>query len=398
VINFRLKDWGISRQRYWGAPIPFIHCESCGIVPEDKANLPVALPEDVVINGEGNPLEHHPTWKHCTCPKCGKPALRETDTMDTFIQSSWYFLRYTVKNDFKEAFDKEALDYWMGVDHYIGGIEHAILHLLYARFFTKMLRDLGYTKSNEPFEHLLTQGMVLKDGAKMSKSKGNTVDPGALVEKYGADTARLFILFAAPPTQELEWNDSAVEGAFRFLKRFADRSQYVNTTDKIPVIDHGSLSKEEKAARKKVYEALKRAQEVYSERHTFNTMIAGVMEAMNALNEQSKRDVWTEGYWILTSVMEPIVPHICWELSSEYFGGKNFGIQVVREEVFEVDSVALGVSINGKNRATIEVGVNESQDAVIEIAKAAVEKWIEDKEILKAIVIPGKLVNLVIKG
>ncbi|MDD2780828.1 leucine--tRNA ligase [Sulfuricurvum sp.] len=398
VINFRLKDWGISRQRYWGAPIPLIHCESCGIVPEDKANLPVALPEDVIINGEGNPLEHHPTWKHCACPKCGKPALRETDTMDTFIQSSWYYLRYTVKNDYKEALDKEALDYWMGVDHYIGGIEHAILHLLYARFFTKMLRDLGYVSSDEPFEHLLTQGMVLKDGAKMSKSKGNTVDPGALVEKYGADTARLFILFAAPPTQELEWNDSAVEGAYRFLKRFADRSQYVNVTKALPSIDHASLTKEEKTARKKVYEALKRAQEVYGERHTFNTMIAGVMEAMNALNEQNNRDVWTEGYWILTSVLEPIVPHICWELSTEYFGGKNFGVQVVREEVFEVDSVALGISINGKNRATIEVGVSESQEAVIEIAKAAVEKWIEGKEIVKAIVIPGKLVNLVIKG
>lgn len=398
VINFRLKDWGISRQRYWGAPIPLIHCDSCGIVPEDKANLPVALPEDVVINGEGNPLEHHPTWKHCTCPKCGKAAIRETDTMDTFIQSSWYFLRYTVKNDCTEALDKQALDYWMGVDHYIGGIEHAILHLLYARFFTKMLRDLGYVSSDEPFEHLLTQGMVLKDGAKMSKSKGNTVDPGALVEKYGADTARLFILFAAPPTQELEWNDSAVEGAFRFLKRFADRASNVNVTETLPNIDHASLSKEEKASRKKVYEALKRAQEVYGERHTFNTMIAGVMEAMNALNEQSNRDVWTEGYWILTSIMEPIVPHICWELSSTLFNGKNFGIQTVREEVFEVDSVALGVSINGKNRATIEVGVGEDEAAIIETAKASVEKWIEGKEIIKAIVIPGKLVNLVIKG
>lgn len=398
VINFRLKDWGISRQRYWGAPIPLIHCESCGIVPEDKANLPVALPEDVVINGEGNPLEHHPSWKHCTCPKCGKAAIRETDTMDTFIQSSWYFLRYTVKNDFKEAFDKQALDYWMGVDHYIGGIEHAILHLLYARFFTKMLRDLGYVSSNEPFEHLLTQGMVLKDGAKMSKSKGNTVDPGALVEKYGADTARLFILFAAPPTQELEWNDSAVEGAFRFLKRFADRASNVNVTETLPAIDHASLSKEEKAARKKVYEALKRAQEVYGERHTFNTMIAGVMEAMNALNEQNNRNVWTEGYWILTSVMEPIVPHICWELSETLFHGKNFGVQMVREEVFEVEALTLGVSVNGKNRASIEVGLSESEESIIAIAKAHVEKWIEGKEIVKAIVIPGKLVNLVIKG
>ncbi|MCI4405771.1 MAG: leucine--tRNA ligase [Sulfuricurvum sp.] len=398
VINFRLKDWGISRQRYWGAPIPLIHCDSCGIVPEDKAALPVALPEDVVINGEGNPLEHHPTWKHCTCPKCGKAAIRETDTMDTFIQSSWYFLRYTVKNDFKEAFDKQSLDYWMGVDHYIGGIEHAILHLLYARFFTKMLRDLGYVSSDEPFEHLLTQGMVLKDGAKMSKSKGNTVDPGALVEKYGADTARLFILFAAPPTQELEWNDSAVEGAFRFLKRFADRASNVNVTEALPTIDHASLSKEEKAARKKVYEALKRAQEVYGERHTFNTMIAGVMEAMNALNEQTNRDVWTEGYWILTSILEPIVPHICWELSEMLFKGKNFGIQKVCEEVFEVEALTLGVSVNGKNRATIEVGVGEDEAAIIEMAKASVGKWIEGKEIIKAIVIPGKLVNLVIKG
>jgi leucyl-tRNA synthetase len=398
VINFRLKDWGISRQRYWGAPIPMIHCETCGIVPEDKANLPVALPEDVLINGEGNPLEHHPTWKHCTCPKCGKPAIRETDTMDTFIQSSWYFLRYTVKNDFKGVFDKEALDYWMGVDHYIGGIEHAILHLLYARFFTKMLRDLGYVNSDEPFEHLLTQGMVLKDGAKMSKSKGNTVDPGALIEKYGADTARLFILFAAPPTQELEWNDSAVEGAFRFLKRFADRSQYARVTNSLPNIDHTLLSKEEKGARKKVYEALKRAEEVYGERHTFNTMIAGVMEALNALNEQNNTDVWTEGYWILTSILEPIVPHLCWELSTKLFGGKNFGVQTVREEVFEVEALSLGVSINGKNRATIEVGVNESQEAIIESAKASVEKWIEGKEIMKAIIIPGKLVNLVIKG
>jgi leucyl-tRNA synthetase len=240
--------------------------------------------------------------------------------------------------------------------------------------------------------------MVLKDGAKMSKSKGNTVDPGALIEKYGADTARLFILFAAPPTQELEWNDSAVEGAFRFLKRFADRSQYARVTNSLPNIDHTLLSKEEKGARKKVYEALKRAEEVYGERHTFNTMIAGVMEALNALNEQNNTDVWTEGYWILTSILEPIVPHLCWELSTKLFGGKNFGVQTVREEVFEVEALSLGVSINGKNRATIEVGVNESQEAIIESAKASVEKWIEGKEIMKAIVIPGKLVNLVIKG
>lgn len=400
TTNYKLKDWGVSRQRYWGAPIPFVHCETCGLVMEKKENLPIALPEDIEITGEGNPLEKHPTWKHCSCPKCGKPAIRETDTMDTFVESSWYFLRFCAspENWEREAFSSEQIKYWMGVDHYIGGIEHAILHLLYARFFTKVFRDLGYIEFDEPFEKLLTQGMVLKDGAKMSKSKGNTVDPDAIIEKYGADTARLFILFAAPPTQELEWNDSAVEGAFRFLKRFADRSQYVNKSNTLPTLNHASLSKEEKHARKKVYEALKRAQDVYVERYTFNTMIAGVMEAMNALNEQNNRDVWSEGYWILTSVMEPIIPHLCWELSQTLFGCKNFGKQTVLEEVFEVEALTLGVSINGKNRASIEVGVNESQEAVVEAAKAAVEKWLEGKEIVKSILIPGKLVNLVIKG
>ncbi|NLC27190.1 MAG: leucine--tRNA ligase, partial [Campylobacteraceae bacterium] len=219
VINYKLRDWGISRQRYWGAPIPIVHCKTCGSVAENR--LPVTLPEDVEITGEGNPLVAHPTWKYTTCPKCGEAALRETDTMDTFVQSSWYFLRFTCPPALQEkvAFDKEWAAYWMSVDQYIGGIEHAILHLLYARFFTKVLRDLGYTSHNEPFENLLTQGMVLKDGSKMSKSKGNTVDPDEIVAKYGADTARLFILFAAPPQKELEWNDSAVEGAYKYIRR-----------------------------------------------------------------------------------------------------------------------------------------------------------------------------------
>ena len=344
TTNYKLKDWGVSRQRYWGAPIPFVHCDDCGLVMEKKENLPIALPHDIEITGEGNPLEKHPTWKHCQCPKCGKDAIRETDTMDTFVESSWYFLRFCAspQNWESEAFSSEQIKYWMGVDHYIGGIEHAILHLLYARFFTKVFRDLGYIEFDEPFDKLLTQGMVLKDGAKMSKSKGNTVDPDAIIEKYGADTARLFILFAAPPTQELEWNDSAVEGAFRFLKRFADRTQYVNKTTKIPSINHASLTKPEKHARKKVYEALKRAQEVYVERYTFNTMIAGVMEAMNALNEQTNRDVWSEGYWILTSILEPIIPHVCWEISDTFFGCKNFAPQKICEEVFEVDALTSG--------------------------------------------------------
>ena len=400
TTNYKLKDWGVSRQRYWGAPIPFIHCDDCGLVMEKKENLPIALPEDVEITGEGNPLDNHPTWKHCKCSQCGKDALRETDTMDTFVESSWYFLRFCASkaNWEDEAFSKEQISYWMGVDQYIGGIEHAILHLLYARFFTKVFRDLGYVEFDEPFDNLLTQGMVLKDGAKMSKSKGNTVDPDAIIAKYGADTARLFILFAAPPTQELEWNDSAVEGSFKFIKRFFDRSSNIVKTDAIPTIEHSSLSKDEKFARKKVYEALKRADDVYNERFTFNTMIAGVMEAMNALNAQSNADVWSEGYWILSSIMEPVIPHTCWEISSEYFSLNNLGKQKIIEEVFVEDSVTLGVSVNGKRRAEIEVALDESKENIIAIAKESVSKWLEGKDIVKEIVVPKKLVNLVIKG
>jgi len=400
TTNYKLKDWGVSRQRYWGAPIPFVHCDDCGIVMEKKENLPIALPDDVEINGEGSPLDNHPTWKHCSCPSCGKDALRETDTMDTFVQSSWYFLRFCAsqENWENEAFSKEQIQYWMGVDHYIGGIEHAILHLLYARFFTKVFRDLGYLDFDEPFDKLLTQGMVLKDGAKMSKSKGNTVDPDALIEKYGADTARLFILFAAPPTQELEWNDSAVEGAYKFIKRFFDRSSNIVKTDTIPKIDHSTLNKDEKFARKKVYEALVRADDVYNEKYTFNTLIAGTMEAMNALNTQTNSDVWTEGFWILSSIMEPVIPHVCWDISNEHFSLNNLRKQVVIDEVFIEDSVMLGVSINGKRRTEIEVAIDESKENIIALAKEAGAKWLEDKTIVKEIVVPKKLVNLVIKG
>ena len=398
-VNYRLRNWGISRQRYWGAPIPFIHCPSCGLVPEKVENLPVTLPDDVEITGEGNPLESHPTWKRCTCPRCGGEATRETDTMDTFVQSSWYFLRYTTPRKYWDEvpFRKEDSDYWMPVDQYIGGIEHAILHLLYARFFTKVLRDLGYVSIDEPFERLLTQGMVLKDGAKMSKSKGNVVDPDALIERYGADTARLFILFAAPPTQELEWSDSGVEGAFRFLRRLHDRAAKVEPCDTLPAIDHGSLSREEKEARKKVYEALKKGEEVYGERFTFNTLIAACMEAINALDKQENPAVWQEGMWILLNLLEPIVPHIAWELSDRLFKRNNFGLIETKEEVFAVDAVPMGVSINGKPRAQIEVSPDASKEEILEIARAAVPKWLEGKTVVKEIVVPNKLVNLVVK-
>ncbi|MDK2090608.1 leucine--tRNA ligase [Aliarcobacter butzleri] len=402
-VNYKLRDWGVSRQRYWGAPIPFIHCEKCGLVPEKIENLPVALPEDVEITGEGNPLDTHPTWKHCTCPKCGEKATRETDTLDTFVQSSWYFLRYATDNKKwnEVGISKEDSDYWMDVDQYIGGIEHAILHLLYARFFTKVLRDLGYTNSSEPFKKLLTQGMVLKDGAKMSKSKGNVVDPDLIIDKYGADTARLFILFAAPPTKELEWNDSAVEGAFRFIKKFFERAENVNQNglDNFKSIDHSALSKEEKEARKKVYEALLKSNEVFTKTYTFNTLIASCMEALNALQTQKNDSIWAEGYYILTNILEPIIPHACWELSKKLFDLKNFDGKIeLKEEVFALESIVLAVTVNGKKRCEIEVAPDTSKDEILTKAKIASAKWLENSEILKEIVVPNKLVNFVIKG
>ena len=400
-INFKLRDWGVSRQRYWGAPIPFVHCDKCGLVPEKLQNLPVALPEDVQITGEGNPLDNHPSWKYCSCPKCGEDAVRETDTLDTFVQSSWYFLRYaTNPNKWEEiGISKEDSDYWMDVDQYIGGIEHAILHLLYARFFTKALNTLGYTNSNEPFKKLLTQGMVLKDGAKMSKSKGNVVDPDKIVEKYGADTARLFMMFAAPPTKELEWNDSAVEGAFRFIKRFSERSSLADgSIDDLSSIIHADLEKEEKEARRKMYEALKKSDEVMNKTYTFNTLIAASMEAMNALQNQKNPLIWYEGYYILTNILEPIIPHLCWDIADRLFKMENFTKEIeVKDEVFELDTISLAVTINGKKRAEVEVNPNATKEEILSSSKEIAAKWIEDKVIIKEIVVPNKLVNLVVK-
>ncbi|AVK80997.1 leucine--tRNA ligase [Campylobacter fetus] len=400
VTNYKLRDWGISRQRYWGAPIPMIHCKKCGVVPENISNLPVKLPDDVVITGEGNPLDKHSEFKNCKCPKCGGDATRETDTMDTFFESSWYFARFASDEKTWEdvAFDKKSVDYWMNVDQYIGGIEHAILHLLYARFFQKALRDLGYLRDCEPFDSLLTQGMVLKDGSKMSKSKGNTVDPDDIINKFGADTARLFILFAAPPQKELEWNDSAVEGAFKFINRLYDRSDNAYKTENIPQINHSNLNKDEKYARLKVYEALKKSTDVFENSFAFNTLIAACMEALNGLNAQDNKDVWTEGYFIILNLLEPIIPHACYELSNELFGLKNFTKLSLKDEVFVKDSLNLAITINGKRRAEIEVSAFESDDKILEIAKKEVSKWIDGKEILKEIYVPNKLINLVIKG
>lgn len=401
VVNYRLRDWGVSRQRYWGAPIPIVHCESCGAVPERLENLPITLPDDVLITGEGNPLASHAGFMQAICPKCGKQARRESDTMDTFVESSWYFLRYATQRSKWEqcAIDKASVSYWLEVDEYIGGIEHAILHLLYARFFTKVLRDLGYHCFNEPFAHLLTQGMVLKDGAKMAKSKGNVVNPKDILHAYGADTARLFILFAAPPIKELEWNDNGVEGANRFIRRLYERAQNAYPTKALPRIDGSKLDSAQKLARKKIYEALQKSQEVFTKRqnnYNFNTLIAACMEAFNALSAQDNPDVWTEGYFILLSILEPIIPHICWELSEELFGLANFGEIEVDSSVFASDESVYAVTINGKKRAEISVQANQDKQQVINQAKQAVEKWLLDATITKEVFVPNKLVNFVV--
>lgn len=401
VVNYRLRDWGVSRQRYWGAPIPIVHCESCGAVPERLENLPITLPDDVLITGEGNPLASHAGFMQAICPKCGKQARRESDTMDTFVESSWYFLRYATQRSKWEqcAIDKASVSYWLEVDEYIGGIEHAILHLLYARFFTKVLRDLGYHCFNEPFAHLLTQGMVLKDGAKMAKSKGNVVNPKDILHAYGADTARLFILFAAPPIKELEWNDNGVEGANRFIRRLYERAQNAYPTKALPRIDGSKLDSAQKLARKKIYEALQKSQEVFTKRqnnYNFNTLIAACMEAFNALSAQDSPDVWTEGYFILLSILEPIIPHICWELSEELFGLANFGEIEVDSSVFASDESVYAVTINGKKRAEISVQANQDKQQVINQAKQAVEKWLLDATITKEVFVPNKLVNFVV--
>ncbi len=400
IVNYRLRDWGISRQRYWGTPIPLIHCPSCGIVAESAKNLPITLPDDICIDGEGNPLDKHSSWKYTKCPKCHKDAQRETDTMDTFMESSWYFLRYATPSYLweEEAISKEFGQYWMSVDEYIGGIEHAILHLLYARFFTKALRDLGYINIDEPFAHLLTQGMVLKDGSKMSKSKGNIIDPDFIIKHYGADTARLFILFAAPPTKELEWNENALEGAFRFIRRLFDKAQLVQKTEQCPIFTNITLSKEEKYARKKVYEAALKAQEVYSRKndYAFNTLIAACMESLNALNNQNNTLIWTEGYYIVLNLLEPIIPHSAHELSKILFNSHNLTPVKIDFHALKEESITMAITINGKRRGEIEVPLDASKEFIIEQAQNNVHKWLKGHQILKSIVVPYKLVNFVI--
>ena len=322
--------------------------------------------------------------------------------MDTFFQSSWYFLRYTTPRELwdKGAFDAESVKYWLEVDEYIGGIEHAILHLLYARFFTKVLRDLGYLELDEPFAHLLTQGMVTKDGEKMSKSKGNVVPPGSIIEDFGADTARLFMLFAAPPLNSLEWLDNGVAGAFGFIRRFYAHAASAKKTQSLPCIDAQKLTQEEKFARKKVYEALLKSNEIFEKKqagYAFNTLIAACMEALNALSAQSNSEIWTEGYYVLTNVLEPMIPHVCWELSDTLFARKNLTPIAVDYSALESNSVCMGITVNGKRRAEIEVSKDASDEEILKFARESALKWLEGNTIIKEIIVPNKLVNFVVK-
>ena len=408
TVNFRLRDWGISRQRYWGDPIPVIYCDTCGVVPVPEKDLPVRLPMDVEFSGEGgSPLAKLDSFVNCACPLCGKPARRETDTMDTFVESSWYFLRYCCP-DFQDGpLDRKRVDYWMSVDQYIGGIEHAVLHLLYARFFTKVLRDLGYVSCDEPFSNLLTQGMVIKDGAKMSKSKGNVVDPNALIERYGADTARLFSLFAAPPEKDLDWSDQGVDGSFRFLNRVwklvHDRLDLVKNA---AAPDVATLTAEERTLRRAVHKTIKKVTEDIEERFHFNTAIASVMELLNTvqpteLNTPQRGAVMKESLETMVLLLAPFVPHISEELWQRLGNGtplsRTAWPEYDRDAVVD-EEVLVVVQVNGKlrSRVTVPAGVGEEELKAAALADEKVLPFLEGKQVRKVVCVPGKLVNIVV--
>ncbi|WP_127135348.1 leucine--tRNA ligase [Veillonella sp. 3913] len=407
TVNFRLRDWLISRQRYWGCPIPVVYCEKCGeqLVPEDQ--LPVKLPEDVSFDGGAiSPLATSENFLNTTCPCCGGPARREIDTMDTFIDSSWYFLRYTDARNDKEVFNKEIAKYWMNVDQYIGGIEHAILHLLYARFFVKVLHDIGLVEVDEPFKALLTQGMVLKEGSKMSKSKGNVVSPEEIIAKYGADTARLFILFAAPVDRDLDWSDQGVEGSYRFLGRvwrIIDTYQQLGASG-----HHDSLSKDETALRRELHRAIKKVTEDLDGKFNFNTAISTVMELVNAMyqfkdsHESVQSDLAKELVEKLTLLLAPFVPHITEEIWHECgFEGSVHAASwpTYEESALVVDEVEVAVQVNGKVRDKLTVSVSLSKEELEAAAKALprVQEFTEGKTVVKVIVVPKKLINIVVK-
>ena len=405
TINYRLRDWGVSRQRYWGAPIPIIYCDDCDAVPVPEDQLPVVLPENVDFTGHGSPLKDMPEFINAPCPKCGKDGRRETDTFDTFVESSWYFARYACPDNDDAILDERAA-YWTPVDQYTGGIEHAILHLLYSRFFQRVMRDEGLIDVSEPFTNLLTQGMVLKDGAKMSKNKGNTVDPQVLIEKYGADTVRLFMMFAAPPEQTLEWSDAGVQGSYRFLKRFWTAVQSHSDGGPVTELDIDSLTAAQKDLRRKTHQTIAKISDDIGRRYTFNTAVAASMELLNAVNRNNDsstagRAVVHEALEAVVLMLSPMVPHICHELWS-VLGHKTALIDVpwpiTDEQALEADLVEIVVQVNGKLRGRISVATDADNDSVgaLALADPNVQRFVGDQEIRKTIVVPGRLVNIVV--
>ncbi|HIG64563.1 MAG TPA: leucine--tRNA ligase [Methyloprofundus sp.] len=402
--NFRLHDWGVSRQRYWGTPIPIIYCDDCGTVPVPETDLPVELPKDVVLDGSNSPLVTHEAFLHVDCPKCGKLAKRETDTFDTFMESSWYFARFASSK--ADSMLDASAKYWLPVDQYIGGIEHAILHLLYARFFTKLMRDEGLLVCDEPFKNLLTQGMVLMDGTKMSKSKGNTVDPQHLIAEYGADTVRLFIMFAAPPEQSLEWSDSGVEGSFRFLKRLWRQVHlHVDTGNLEVMLDKKSLTAGEKELRRHVHHAIEKVTDDIGRRHHFNTAIATNMELLNTLTKfEGQGDnvaaIRQEALESIVLMLYPIVPHICQVLWQGL--GKIDDINrlwpVLDKSALAQDELQMIVQVNGKLRGKIMVAADASKEEIeaLALAEQNVMRFLEGQTIKKLIVVPKKLVSIVV--
>jgi leucyl-tRNA synthetase len=404
-VNYRLRDWGVSRQRYWGTPIPMMYDENGAEQPVPADQLPVVLPEDVEMDGVQSPIKADPEWAKVSVN--GQSYTRETDTFDTFMESSWYYARYCSPRSDTQMLDPKAANYWLPVDQYVGGIEHAILHLLYSRFFHKLLRDAGLVDSDEPFKRLLCQGMVLKDGAKMSKSKGNTVDPQALIDQYGADTVRLFIMFAAPPEQSLEWSDSGVEGAHRFLKKlWRIAHAHLNAGD-VGELDAGKLTAEHKALRLKTHSTIAKVSDDFGRRQTFNTAIAAIMELMNEVAKLADREtplglaVEREAISAAVQMLAPIAPHVCHTLWDALGNGSTLldaAWPVADEAAMTRDSITLVVQVNGKVRAKLDVPADASKEAVeaLALADANVQKHIADLTIRKVIVVPGRLVNVVV--
>jgi len=404
-VNYRLRDWGVSRQRYWGAPIPIIYCDDCDAVPVPEDQLPVVLPEDVAFTGHGSPLKDMPEFLNVACPRCGKPARRETDTFDTFVESSWYFARYACPDNDQVMLDERAA-YWNPVDQYTGGIEHAILHLLYSRFFQRVMRDQGLTSVSEPFTNLLTQGMVLKDGAKMSKNKGNTVDPQELIGKYGADTVRLFMMFAAPPEQALEWSDEGVQGSFRFLKRFWTAVQK-HAEAGIPAGTTGdALTPAQEALLRKTHQTIAKISDDIGRRYTFNTAVAASMELLNAVNRfddssEAGRRVVQESLEAVVLMLSPMVPHIChalWSVLGHDTALIDEPWPTPDAQLLHADIVQMVVQVNGKMRGMISLPADTDQDAILAAALADpnVQRFVGDSAIRKTVIVPNKLVSIVV--